>query len=105
MADPAGPLLRVFTHPACSGCAGVVDRAWTLTQARSGVDLRTVNLVNEEGLAEARSEGVKTIPTVILSAGGSELKRWVGTPDDEAMEAAVNGCVASALWGNGAKTA
>ncbi len=97
MADePEALLLRVFTHPACSGCAGVVDKAWKLTQKRSSVDLRTVNLVNEEGLAEARSEGIKTIPTVILSAAGSELKRWVGTPDNGAMEAAVEGLAKTA---------
>ncbi len=87
MAEAA--LLRVFTHPACSGCSGVVDKAWKLTQERSGVDLRTVNLVNEQGLAEARSEGIETIPTVILSAGESELERWVGTPENGALEAAV----------------
>ncbi len=88
--EPVAVLLRVFTHPACAGCAGVVDRAWKLTQKRSGVDLRTVNLVNEDGLAEARSEGVNTIPSVILSAGGSELKRWTGTPENGALEAAVD---------------
>lgn len=91
MAEAA--LLRIFTHPACSGCSGVVDRAWKLTRVRSGVDLRTVNLVNKEGLAEARSEGIKTIPTVILSAAGAELERWVGTPENGALEAAIDGCV------------
>ena len=89
MAEPA--LLRVFTHPACAGCAGVVDKAWRLSQTHSGVDLRTVNLVNEQGLAEARSEGIQTVPTVILSAGGRELKRWVGTPENGTLEAAVEG--------------
>ncbi len=102
MAEPA--LLRVFTHPACAGCAGVVDKVWQLTQDRTGVDLRTVNLVNEQGLAEARTEGIKTIPTVILSAGGAELERWVGTPENGALEAAVDGCVPLALRGD-AKTA
>ncbi len=89
MAEDAGLLLRVFTHPACSGCPKVVEKAWALSQAHPSLDLRTVKLVNEEGLAEARSEGIQTIPSVILSAGGSELERWVGAPKSGALEAAV----------------
>ncbi len=92
MADPSGLLLRVFTHPACPGCSKMVDKAWKLTRARENLDLRTVNLVNELGLAEARSEGIKTIPTVILSSSaGDELGRWVGTPENGALEATVDG--------------
>lgn len=103
MANPT--LLRIFTHPACSGCTGVVDQAWKLTQERSDVDLRTVNLVNEQGLAEARSEGIQTIPTVILSAGGTELERWVGTPEEGALESAVDDCASRASFQREAKTA
>ncbi len=96
MAEAPRLLLRVFTHPACAGCPQVVDRAWKLTRERTDVELRTVNLVNEQGLAEARSEKVKTIPTVILSAAGEELERWVGTPERGALEAAVEGLAATA---------
>ena len=91
-----GLLLRVFTHPACAGCPQMVDRAWKLTRKRSELELRTVNLVNENGLAEARSEKIKTIPTVILSVAGEELERWVGTPETGAIEAAVDGLAATA---------
>ena len=88
MAEAPRLLLRVFTHPACSGCPQMVDRAWKLTRKRSELELRTVNLVNEQGLAEARTEKIKTIPTVILSAAGEELERWVGTPESGVLEAA-----------------
>ena len=91
-----GLLLRVFTHPACAGCPQVVDRAWKLTQKRSDLELRTVHLTGEEGLAEARTERIKTIPTVILSASGEELERWVGTPEAGALEAAVEGLAVTA---------
>ena len=84
-----GLLLRVFTHPACAGCGPVVDRAWQLTRKRPELELRTVSLTGEQGLAEAKSERIKTIPTVILSAGDEELERWVGTPVKGALEAAV----------------
>ena len=84
-----GLLLRVFTHPACAGCGNVVDRAWKLTRARPSVELRTVSLAGEEGLAEARAEKIQTIPSVILSAAGEERERWVGAPGNGALEAAV----------------
>ncbi len=90
MAEDSGLLLRVFTHPACSGCPKVVDKAWTLSQEHPILDLRTVNLVNEDGLAEARAEGIQTIPSVILSADGAEIERWVGSPESGALEAAVD---------------
>ncbi len=89
MAEDSGLLLRVFTHPACSGCPKVVDKAWTLSQEHPILDLRTVNLLNEEGLAEARAEGIQTIPSVILSVGGQEVERWVGSPEGGALETAV----------------
>ena len=84
-----GLLLRVFTHPACAGCPQVVDRAWKLTRKHSELELRTVNLVNEQGLAEARTEKIQTIPSVILSLADEELERWVGTPANGALETAV----------------
>ena len=89
MAEGSELLLRVFTHPACSGCPKVVDKAWALSQEHPILDLRTVNLVNEEGLAEARAEGIQTIPSVILSAGGAEIERWVGSPERGAMETTI----------------
>ena len=81
--------LSVFTHPACSGCSPVVRRAWKLGEAHSGVEMRTVNLERASGLAEARSEGVRTIPTVILSSSEGELRRWTGAPAPGALEAAL----------------
>ncbi len=91
MADgPAADLrLRVFTHPACSGCSGAVRTAWEAAEEHRGVELRTVRLENEEGLAEAHAEGVKTIPTIILGTADEELERWVGAPEPGAVTAAL----------------
>ena len=80
-------VLRVFTHPACSGCSQAVRRAWKLSEKHSEVTLRTVKLETKEGLAEARAAHIKTIPTIILSAAGEELERWVGTPEAGVLEA------------------
>lgn len=85
----ARPLLRVFTHPACSGCTSAVDEAWRLTQQHPEVDLRTVSLANKEGLAEARTEKVTVIPTLILSWGAEESKRWEGSPAAGELDASI----------------
>jgi glutaredoxin len=87
MADPAAERLRlrVFTHPACSGCSQAVRSAWEAAEAHPEVALRTVRLENEEGLAEAQAEGIKTIPTIILGTTSEEYERWVGTPENGAI--------------------
>ncbi len=81
-------LIRVFTHPACSGCGPALRMVWEMVEREKGAfTLRTVKLENKEGLQEAYKEGIKTIPTIILSAGGKELERIVGTPDREGLTA------------------
>ena len=79
-------LLRVFTHPACSCCTRAVREAWELTQQRPEIEVRTVSLEGAEGLAEARAEKIRTIPTLVLGVGGKELRRWVGAPESGALE-------------------
>ena len=81
--------LRVFTHPACSGCSQAVKEAWKASRAHPEIELRTVKLENKEGLAEAREVGIKTIPTIILSSAAGESERWVGTPAAGALAAAL----------------
>ena len=81
--------LRVFTHPACSGCGEAVRQAWKTAEEMPGLALRTVSLERKEGLAEARGERVTTIPTAILTRGDEELRRWVGTPEAGAYAAAL----------------
>ena len=81
--------LRVFTHPACPGCATAVKEAWNFGQGHPGVVVRTVSLEQEKGLAEARAESVRTIPTVILASGDGESRRWSGTPGSAALEEAL----------------
>ena len=80
-------LLRVFTHPACSGCAQAVREAWQLAQDHAEIEMRTVSLESKDGLGEARKEGVRTIPTLLLSERSEELRRWVGAPEPGALEA------------------
>jgi glutaredoxin len=96
-----GLVLRVFTHPACSGCSTAVRLAWEAAERHPDVELRTVRLENEEGLAEAHSEGVKTIPTIILGTiipgkGSAELERWVGSPEPGAVASALERLTAPA---------
>ncbi len=80
-------LLRVFTHPACSGCVTAVEWAWRLKKGNpNGIELRTVSLENKEGLDEAHAGNVKTIPTLILSRNGQELERIVGSPQPDQLE-------------------
>lgn len=81
--------LRVFTHPACAGCGAAVRQAWEVAEKHPSLALRTVSLDGKEGLAEARGERVTTIPTAILSRGGEELRRWVGSPEAGAFAAAL----------------
>ena len=84
-------LVRVFTHPACQGCGEAVKMSWELSQATSGVQLRTVALETKAGLAEAQREGIKTIPTIIVSQGDREMHRFVGSPSRSELELAVLG--------------
>jgi hypothetical protein len=81
--------LRVFTHPACSGCGEAVRQAWKAAEERPELAFRTVSLEQKEGLAEARGERVTTIPTAILTRDGREVRRWVGTPHAGAFAAAL----------------
>jgi len=82
-------LLRVFTHPACSGCPEAVREAWRFTEDRPGIELRTVTLAEKEGLAEARRARVTIIPALILERGDDELARWEGMPSLAELEASV----------------
>lgn len=86
MAEARSLLVRVFTHPACSGCGPAVQAAWKLREAHPEVELRTVSLAKKEGLDEAHAEHVRTIPTLILSRGAAEIRRFVGATSAEVLE-------------------
>jgi thioredoxin-like negative regulator of GroEL len=74
--------LRVFTHPACSGCGTAVAMAWELAEGHPGaVSLRTVSLEQEAGLREAHAAEIRTIPTIVIAVDGQERERIVGTPN------------------------
>ncbi|MCH8927085.1 MAG: hypothetical protein IIB39_00025 [Candidatus Marinimicrobia bacterium] len=73
-------LIKVFTHPACSGCGRAVELAWNLTQEYTSLKLVTIKLENKEGLRMAHDAKIKTIPTVIYYSGEEEKIRIVGTP-------------------------
>ncbi len=92
-AQAGGLVLRVFTHPACSGCTAAVQAAWRTTDRHGAVSLETVSLVEASGLAAARAGRVTTIPTMILLDRGTELDRWVGTPSGETLDRAVAAAV------------
>lgn len=81
-------MIRIFTHPACSGCPQAVQDVWKFSQAHQDVELRTIRLENKEGLAEAHAEGVRTIPTVILEYHDGVIERWSGTPAPGALDEA-----------------
>lgn len=82
--------LRLFTHPSCPRCGLAVQSAWALQQQHPDrFELRTVSLVNKEGLDEAFAEKIKTIPTLILSREGEELERIVGAPQNGELEHAL----------------
>lgn len=72
--------VRIFTHPACSGCGPVVKLAWQLREQGMPFRLETVSLAEKEGLSEAFQRGIKTIPTLILLEGEREMERIVGAP-------------------------
>ena len=78
-------LLRVFTHPACSGCGAAVKMAWEATKDAEGIEMRTVALETKQGLAEAHREHIRTIPSMIITDGEQELRRFVGTPAPEEL--------------------
>lgn len=78
-------LLRVFTHPACSGCGAAVKMAWEATKDAEDIEMRTVALETKAGLAEAQKEHILTIPSIIISEGKQELHRFVGTPAPEEL--------------------
>ena len=85
-----GILVRVFTHPACSGCGEAVQAAWEIHgQLEQKFELRTVTLEQKDGLAEAHREGIKTIPTVIVTVNGEESARQVGSAPRDWLLAAI----------------
>jgi len=73
--------LRIFTHPACSGCGPAVELAWKLSEAHDDLKFETVKLENKAGLSQAQGVGVKTIPSLIFYQDEVELKRIVGLPE------------------------
>lgn len=82
-------LLRVFTHPACTGCGASVKMAWEATEDIDGIEMRTVALETKAGLAEAQKEHIQTIPSIIITAGEQELHRFVGTPTPQELTEAI----------------
>ena len=80
--------VRVFTHPACSGCGQAVEMAWKLSQKYSDLKVETVRLENKEGLEQAHSVGIKTIPTIIYYKGDEEKERFIGLPDNKEFKEA-----------------
>ena len=43
----------------------------------------------KEGLEEAQREHIRTIPSMIISEGDRELRRFVGTPAPEELREAI----------------
>jgi len=82
-------MMQVFTHPACSGCGPVVERVWRIAEEHDSVQMQTVKLETEEGLAHAQSVVIRTIPSIIIMEEGEEIERFVGTPEEGTLEAAV----------------
>lgn len=80
--------LRVFTHPACSGCGEAVEMAWRMAERHDQLKLEIVRLEEEEGLKLAQSIGIKTIPTLIYYRDDDEEIRLVGTPDEAELKSA-----------------
>lgn len=78
--------LRIFTHPACSGCGSAVEMGWKLSQEYDDLDLETVKLENKKGLAQAHEVGIKTIPTLIYYMQGEEKARLVGLPEESKLK-------------------
>lgn len=72
--------LRIFTHPACSGCGPAVELGWKLSESVDDLTLETVKLENKAGLAQAQKVGIKTIPSMIFYQDEVEQKRIVGLP-------------------------
>lgn len=86
--------MRVFTHPACSGCGPVVKMCWELAQSDDQLELLTIALETKKGLAEAQRYTIRTIPTVIVFDGDVERHRLVGTPTRDELHNAVMEIVA-----------
>jgi thioredoxin-like negative regulator of GroEL len=82
-------VLRIFTHPACSGCGPAVEMGWKLARRYRGVKLETVKLEHKEGLRQAQREGIRTIPTLITYLGDEEQERFVGLPREKSLEDAL----------------
>jgi hypothetical protein len=55
-----------------------------------------VSLANKEGLAEARTEKVTVIPTLILTLGSQESKRWEGNPAAGELDASIEAMASQA---------
>ncbi|MBT4945542.1 MAG: hypothetical protein HON27_05185 [Candidatus Marinimicrobia bacterium] len=78
--------LRIFTHPACSGCGPAVELGWKLSESVDDLLLETVKLENKAGLAHAQKVGIKTIPSLIFYRDDVEQKRIVGLPKAEFLQ-------------------
>ncbi len=78
--------LKIFTHPACSGCGDAVKPGWDLTQHYPDLRLETCTLQTKEGLEEANKQGVKLIPTSIFYKDLTECERFVGQTTYEKLE-------------------
>lgn len=82
-------ILQIFTHPACSSCGPVVADAWNISENNDYVEIQTVKLENKAGLKQAQSEGIRTIPSIIIKVSGEEVQRFVGTPNQGELETSV----------------
>ncbi len=65
---------------------------WRLAERVPDLALKTVKLENRKGLDEARQCGIKTIPTIIISRGKTEFKRFIGLPVEDELQEALHKC-------------
>ena len=69
MASAPSLLVRVFTHPACSGCGPVVQAAWKLREAHPEVELRTVQSNSEGALIDTIQQALTWANAILINPG------------------------------------
>lgn len=81
-------ILKIFTQPVCPACPPAKELGEKL---KDQVKVEYFDTLTSDGLAEAQLYSVMSTPTLVLTENGKEIKKWIGTPEEEEVKKLLTG--------------
>lgn len=76
-------ILKIFTQPLCPACPLAKELGEKL---KNLIDVKFYDVSTPDGLAEAQLYQIMSTPTLVLIEDNKEIKKWIGTPEQEEVK-------------------